>query len=78
MDVTEKLRKKYPNDEVIENVRKRLGLSEDDASMDDHILKMSRNEVFAHVVNWNGLINYDSTIKYWVLDIYGVDLDEVE
>lgn len=78
MSITEQLRKKYPDD-IIEVIRQRLGLDSDDSSRDEYILSLSRNTIFHHVVNWNGLMgNYADIIKYWVLDVYGVDLDEIE
>lgn len=78
MSTTEQLEQKYSSD-VIESVRQQLGLEDDDASKDARILNMSKNEIFKHVVNWDGLMgNYDVTIKNWILDVYGVDLDDVE
>lgn len=70
-------RNKYPT-EIFEFVRQRLGLEYDDTSLDEEIIKMSKNEVFKHVVNWNGLIQYDAVIKDWITDIYEIDLDEIE
>ena len=52
-----------------------MGLEKDDVSMDEEILNMSKSEVFKGVVNWRGLVGYEDTLKGWVLDIYGVDLD---
>ncbi|MED0951317.1 hypothetical protein P4T70_25015 [Bacillus mobilis] len=75
--VTEQLKTKYPL-HLIETVRKSLGLQKDDTSMDTIILDMNSSEVFACVVQWNGLLGgYDVTIKDWIKDIYGFDLDEV-
>lgn len=78
MNATELLKEKYP-EYIIKTVRKRFGLEENDTSEDQDILEMSKSQVFSHVVNWNGLLGgYDHTIKSWISDIYGVDLDEDE
>ncbi|MGG2091285.1 hypothetical protein AB1283_00780 [Bacillus sp. S13(2024)] len=77
MNATEKLKEKYPL-HIIEYVRKRSGLEANDTSMDEEILNMTKSEVFKDVVCWNGLLGgYDETIKGWIKNIYGVDLDNV-
>lgn len=65
---------KYP-ERIMRNVRGRLGLAAYDDSRDSEINAMSPDEVLNSVCNWNGLINYGGTIKSWVMDIYGIDLD---
>ena len=40
------------------------------------IQQMTPNEVFESVCLWEGFINYADTIKSWIQDIYGVNLDE--
>lgn len=65
---------KYP-ESIMENVRQRLGLEAYDTSKDDIINEMTADVVFEHVCNWNALIGYANTIKTWVKDIYGIDLD---
>lgn len=60
---------KYPED-IMMCVRQRLGVEKYDDSRDSEINKMSANEVFEHVCNWNGLIGYASTIKSWLEGIY--------
>ncbi|WP_144537093.1 hypothetical protein [Bacillus thuringiensis] len=73
---TEQLKTIYPL-HLIETVRQSLGLQKDDTSMDNTILEMNSSEVFACVVQWNGLLGeYDVTIKGWIKDIYGLDLDK--
>ena len=47
-----------------------------DESKDDEIAEMSKEEVLDRVCNWNGLIGYGSTIKQWIEDIYGVNLED--
>ena len=44
------------------------------SSRDAEIMAMSADDVFKHVCNWEGLIDYSNTIKYWVENIYGVTL----
>lgn len=38
---------------------------------------MKRNEIFEAVLTWEGFLEYNSTIKRWIKDIYGVDLDKI-
>lgn len=48
-------------------------------SMDRELNELSPNEVFEIVVCWNGLLGgYAETIKDWVNEIYGVDLDKIQ
>ncbi|HDR7922606.1 hypothetical protein [Bacillus paranthracis] len=76
--LTEQLKSTYPL-HLIETVRRSLGLDKDDTSMDNTILEMDKSEVFAGVVQWNGLLGgYDVTIKDWIKDIYGIDLDDID
>ena len=63
------------SEEIMEAVRQNLGLEEDDTSMDDRIVKMSRGEVLNRVATWNNLIGYGDTIRNWVENIYGVLLE---
>lgn len=62
----------YPED-IMMCVRQILGLDKYDDSRDAEINKMSANEVFEHVCNWNGLLGYADTIKSWVESIYKVE-----
>lgn len=65
----------YP-EYIMQNLRQRRGLDKYDTSLDDRLSEMSKDNAFKDVVNWNGLLGgYDNTIKSWVKDIYGVDLD---
>lgn len=68
---------KYP-ERIMQNVRGSLGLPEYDDSRDAEINNMSPDEVFNNVCIWNGLINFGGTIKSWVMDIYGIDLDNLD
>lgn len=64
---------KYP-DYIMKDVRQRLGLEEDDTSRDNEINTMGKYRVLCMVCNWNGLIDYGSTIADWIDDIYGFNL----
>lgn len=64
-------------DSIMEAVRQNLGLEADDTSKDDEINEMTRQEVLDRVCKWNGLIGYADTIREWIEDIWGVDLDNV-
>ena len=61
--------------EVMERVRQRLDLEEDDESCDLDITGMSRDEVFDHCLCWEGIIGYGQMIKAIVEDIYNVKLE---
>ena len=65
---------KYP-EYIMAYLRQRRGLSEYDASKDEKLSNMQPSEVFAEVCNWNGLVNYDTTIKDWIKDIYGIEIE---
>lgn len=63
---------KYP-EYIMMCVRQILGIDAYDDSRDAEINKMSANEVFEHVCNWNGLLGYADTIKSWVTGVYKVE-----
>ena len=44
--------RKY-NDDIMEAVRQRMGLDENDTSKDDKIMKMDKEEVFKEYCQWN-------------------------
>ena len=52
----------------------RLGLEKYDTAKDEQINEMPKDVIFSMVCNWNGLLGYDSTIKTWIKDIYGIQL----
>ena len=66
----------YPKD-IMEALRQRKNLEPDDTSRDDEISSMSPNEVFEEVLEWNGICKYAYTIKRWIKNIYGIDLNEM-
>ena len=63
----------YP-EYILKKSRQRDGLDEDDRSRDDIFNSYSHSEAFDQVCNWEGLINYGSTIRGWVEGIYSVKL----
>lgn len=70
--------KKYNNNNnIMKAVRQRLGLEENDESLDERIMKMNRREVFRGYCLWNGLLGswYDDLLTS-VENIYDVKLDE--
>lgn len=64
---------KYP-ESIMEDIRMRLGLEKYDTAKDEQINEMPKDVIFSMVCNWNGLLGYDSTIKTWIKDIYGIQL----
>lgn len=68
---------KYPEN-IMRMVRGNLDLELDDTSRDGEIEAMSKQEVFDRVCNWDGLIGYSRTIKDWINQIYGINLDKEE
>ena len=68
---------RYP-EHIMQKLRERMGLFSDDTSRDTEINAYSSNEAFEEVLNWEGILGYASTIKSWIDDIYGIDLDDVE
>ncbi len=65
---------RYPNN-IMEPVRRHLGLESLDKSRDEEINRMTHHEVFEHVLLWEGIIGYDYAILNWIREIYGVTLD---
>lgn len=47
--------KKY-NDDIMEAIRQRMGLEENDTSKDDIIMKMDKEDIFREYCQWNGLL----------------------
>ena len=63
----------YPS-YIMEKVRQRLDLEPYDTSKDAEINAMSRDAVFDHCLNWEGLINHGPQMRSWIVDIYGVNV----
>jgi len=66
--------KGYPQ-RIMQVVRQRLGLDEYDKSLDEEIMQLSKNEVFEHWCEWEGLINYASKLRNVVKDVYDITLE---
>lgn len=63
----------YPG-HIMERVRQHLGLEPYDTSRDAEINTMSRDTVFDHCLEWEGMMGYGHQMRGWMHDIYGVDL----
>ena len=61
---------------VMERVRQRLGLEEDDKSRDKDIEAMSPFKLLDHCLCWEGIIGFTHLFKDLVREIYGVELKE--
>lgn len=69
---------KYP-EYIMKVLRMRRGLDENDTHIDWRLQEMKPSRVFEEVLIWNGLLGgWDSQIKGWIQDIYGVDIDAME
>lgn len=66
----------YPEN-IMSAVRQNLDVEEDDTSRDDEIACMSKKEVLSRVLEWEGICGYTDDIFQWILDIYGIDLNEM-
>lgn len=64
----------YP-EYILEYLRQREGLDEDDTSMDEEFNEMDKDEVLDEALNWLGLIGYGDTIRGLVEDIYDIVLE---
>lgn len=68
---------RYP-EYILRYLRMRCGMDEADTSRDDYFQSLDHNSVFSEVLQWKGLLGgWDVSIKGWILDIYGVDLDDI-
>lgn len=63
------------SDEIMRMVRQRMGWGEHDTSHDDEIGRMTPNEVFDKVLEWEGIIDYGFSLRSWIKNIYGVTLE---
>lgn len=67
---------KYSED-IMQQLRLRLGLKDKyDTSLDEEINNMNKDIVFENLLGWNGLRGWDSTIKDWVEQVYGIKLSD--
>ena len=65
---------KYP-DYIMRTLRQRRGLDEYDNSKDSYISEMSPERAFSEMCEWNGFIGWSGTIKGWIKDTYGIELE---
>jgi len=70
------VKNKYPLD-IMWALRQHLGLGKDDTSLDASINRTPHNVVLDRVSAHNGLYDYGGTIRGWVKDIYGINLEEL-
>lgn len=75
-DYIESAVNKYSED-IMQFLRQREGLNKFDFSKDAELNVLSSNEAFEEVLKWK-LGGYSDTIKDWVKDIYGVDLNDID
>ena len=64
----------YPEN-ILEVLRERNELEEDDTSMDEYFQTISPDEVFDEILEWEGIIGYTHKILSWIQDIYKVRLN---
>ena len=72
--MSNKITTRYP-EYIMQKLRQRRDLEPEDKSEDEDINAMSPNEALDEVCMWEGLIDYGSTIREWVSDIYNVELE---
>lgn len=63
----------YP-EEILQVLRERNGLDEDDDSRDEEWNTLSPNEVFEECLEWEGIIGYSYTILELISNIFHIDL----
>jgi len=66
---------KYP-DYIMRKLRQRRWLEPNDISSDEILNNFSPQQAFKEVLSWEGLINWDETIKLWINDIYSINIDD--
>jgi|LakMenEpi03Aug12_release.lakeMendotaPanAssembly.Ray.scaffolds.fasta_scaffold303541_3 hypothetical protein len=67
------------SENTMQALRQRNKIDKYDTSKDEKLNKINPKEVFSEVCQWNGLLgNYDETIKGWIKDIYGIDLNDIK
>lgn len=64
----------YP-EYILKVLREREGMEEDDTSMDETFQEYNPEEVMRHMLEWEGICGYTSTILGWIADIYGIYLE---
>lgn len=59
---------------IMDMVRQHIGLEPGDTSRDEEINNMTRDSIFDHCLEWEGIIGYGYQIRSWIEDIYGVNV----
>jgi hypothetical protein len=62
------------SESIMQRLRQRIYLEEDDTSRDDKLERYSPDKVFEECLEWEGIIGYDRLISQIIKDIYGFDL----
>lgn len=65
----------YP-EYIMKILREMNDLDPNDHLYDGALQSMGRREVFAKVLEWEGIIGYDYTILNWIRDIFKVDVTD--
>jgi len=63
-------------DDIMECLRERLGLKEDDVSGDDQIMLMTKTQAFDEYLNWKGFLGWGHSIRDAVEQIFGISLKD--
>ena len=66
------------SDNIMEALRQRLGLEENDTSKDDLIMEMEPEDVLDMYLCWEGIIGWTGRIIEIVEEVYRVDLEARE
>lgn len=61
---------------IMEDLRQRRGLEEDDTSEDQEILEMSGYEFFSEWLRWQGILGYEDSILNAIKAAFGIDLTQ--
>lgn len=64
---------KYP-EYILKVLRQRKDLDEDDTTYDDKFQEYKPEHVFCNILEWEGIIGYDTQMLSWIYDIFGVNL----
>ena len=59
---------------IMEDLRQRRGLEEDDTSEDQEILEMSGYDFLDEWLQWNGIVNYTDDIINVIKVAFGIEL----
>lgn len=68
---------KFP-EYMMAKLRQRKGLTAYDTSQDDIINQYSNYRVLSELLEWEGIIGYTHVISCWILDLFGIDIENGE